>query len=117
MTFSVTQNGAPCGAIVEGLDLTKQLDSSQVAALRQEWLRSHILIFPNQELSDDDLERYSLYFGHFGYDPFIAPIDGRDHVVAVERKARGTGTCLRRGLAQRLELPGSPSRRHMPLQY
>ena len=26
MTFSVTQIDAPCGAIVEGLDLTKQLD-------------------------------------------------------------------------------------------
>jgi len=50
-------------------------------------LRSHVLIFPNQELSDDDLERYSLYFGQFGHDPFIAPIDGRDHVAAVERKA------------------------------
>ena len=87
MTFSVTQIDAPCGAIVEGLDLKKQLDDSQVAALRQEWLRSHVLIFPNQELSDDDLERYSLYFGQFGHDPFIAPIDGRDHVAAVERKA------------------------------
>ena len=87
MTFSVTQIDAPCGAIVEGLDLTKQLDDSQVKALRQEWLRSHVLIFPNQELSDDDLERYSLYFGQFGHDPFIAPIDGRDHVAAVERKA------------------------------
>ena len=63
MTFSVTQSDAPCGAIVEGLDLTKSLDDSQVAALRQEWLRNHILIFPDQELSDDDLERYSLYFG------------------------------------------------------
>ena len=87
MTFSVTQIDAPCGAIVEGLDLTKQLDDLQVKALRQEWLRSHVLIFPNQELSDDDLERYSLYFGHFGHDPFIAPIDGREHVAAVKRKA------------------------------
>ena len=87
MTFSVTQIDAPCGAIVEGLDLTKQLDDLQVKTLRQEWLRSHVLIFPNQELSDDDLERYSLYFGHFGHDPFIAPIDGREHVAAVKRKA------------------------------
>jgi taurine dioxygenase len=87
MTFSVTETGAPCGAIIEGLDLGKPLDSSEVAALRQAWLRSHLLIFPNQDLSDDDLERFSLYFGDFGNDPFIAPIDGRDHVIAVERKA------------------------------
>lgn len=88
MTFSVTETGAPCGAIVEGLDLKKQLDSSEVSALRQEWLRYHLLIFPDQNLSDDDLERFSLCFGHFGHDPFIAPIDGRDHVIAVERKAQ-----------------------------
>ncbi|MDA0271836.1 MAG: TauD/TfdA family dioxygenase [Proteobacteria bacterium] len=87
MTFSVTETGAPCGAIIEGVDLGKPLDSSEVATLRQEWLRSHLLIFPNQDLSDDDLERFSLYFGDFGNDPFIAPIDGRDHVIAVERKA------------------------------
>ncbi len=88
MIFSVTETGAPCGAIVEGLDLKKQLNHSDVATLRQAWLRYHLLIFPNQALSDDDLERFSLYFGHFGNDPFIAPIDGRDHVIAVERKAQ-----------------------------
>jgi taurine dioxygenase len=59
MTFSVTETDAPCGAIVEGLDLKKQLDSSEVAALRQEWLRNHLLVFPNQDLSDDDHESYS----------------------------------------------------------
>lgn len=88
MTFSVTETGAPCGAIVEGLDLRKNLDSAEVTALRQEWLRYHLLIFPNQDLTDDDLERFSMCFGQFGNDPFIAPIDGRDHVIAVERKAQ-----------------------------
>jgi len=88
MTFSVTETGAPCGAIVEGLDLRKNLDSAEVTALRQEWLRYHLLIFPNQNLTDDDLERFSMCFGQFGNDPFIAPIDGRDHVIAVERKAQ-----------------------------
>ena len=36
-------------------------------------------------MSDDDLERFTLAMGGFGVDPFIAPIPGRDHVIAVER--------------------------------
>lgn len=38
-------------------------------------------------MSDDDLERFTLYFGPFGEDPFIAPIEGREHIIAVQRKA------------------------------
>ena len=41
-------------------------------------------------MTDDDLERFTLSFGAFGDDPFIAPIDGRDHVIAVERVADET---------------------------
>jgi taurine dioxygenase len=41
-------------------------------------------------MSDDDLERFTLYFGPFGEDPFIEPIPGREHVIAVERAADET---------------------------
>ena len=54
MNFSVTQNSAPCGAIVEGIDLTKPLKDLDIKALRKVWLKNHILVFPNQLLSDDE---------------------------------------------------------------
>jgi taurine dioxygenase len=38
-------------------------------------------------MSDDDLERFTLAFGGFGDDPFIAPIKGRKNIIAVERRA------------------------------
>jgi taurine dioxygenase len=38
-------------------------------------------------MSDDDLERFTLYFGSFGDDPFIAPISGRQNIAAVKRTA------------------------------
>jgi taurine dioxygenase len=53
-------------------------------------LEHHVLAFPEQTLNDDDLERFSRYFGPFGEDPFIAPIPGREHVIAVERRANET---------------------------
>jgi taurine dioxygenase len=87
MRLSVTSSGQACGARVEGVDLTAPLGSDVVAEIRAAWLKHHVLAFPNQAMSDDDLERFTLSFGPFGQDPFIAPIAGRSHVIAVKRMA------------------------------
>ena len=50
-------------------------------------MEHHVLSFPDQSLNDDDLERFTLYFGSFGDDPFIGPIPGRTNIVAVKRTA------------------------------
>jgi taurine dioxygenase len=75
---------------VTGIDLTRPLETATVAAIRAAWLEHHVLAFPDQPLSDDDLERFTTYFGAFGDDPFIAPIEGRRHIIAVERRADET---------------------------
>lgn len=87
MTIEVEASGQACGARVYGVDLTAPLSEETVAAIRAAWLEHHVLAFPDQPLSDDDLERFTRYFGPFGEDPFIAPIPGREHVIAVERRA------------------------------
>ena len=86
----VEPSGQACGAAVTGVDLSKPLSTDQIAAIRSAWLEHHVLAFPDQKLSDDDLERFTLAFGGFGEDPFIAPIPGRQHVIAVQRKADET---------------------------
>ena len=73
-----------------GVDLARPLDDHTVAAIRAAWLEHHVLAFPDQHLSDDDLERFTLRFGPFGDDPFIAPIEGRQHVIAICRRAEET---------------------------
>jgi taurine dioxygenase len=90
MAIEVTPSGQSCGASVRGVDLTKPLDPETVVEVRSAWLEHHVLAFPDQPMSDDDLERFTLYFGPFGDDPFIAPIPGRDHVIAVKREADET---------------------------
>ena len=91
MSLEITPSGQACGATVRGVDLTNPLSSDEVAAIRAVWLEHHVLVFPDQPMSDDDLERFSLNFGGFGDDPFIAPIEGREHVIAVKRDANETG--------------------------
>ena len=90
MAINVVKSGQACGATVTGADLTAPLGTETVAEIRSAWLEHHVLAFPDQAMTDDDLERFTLAFGGFGDDPFIASIDGRDHVIAVERRADET---------------------------
>ncbi len=92
MALSVTVriSGQACGATVTGLDLTQKLSGDAVREIRALWLEHHVLAFPDQHLGDDDLERFTLALGGFGDDPYIAPIAGRDHIIAVQRKADET---------------------------
>lgn len=90
MALEITPSGQACGASVRGIDLTQPLSPEHVGEIRAAWLEHHVLAFPDQAMSDDDLEQFTLYFGPFGDDPFIAPIKGRDHIIAVKRKADET---------------------------
>jgi len=86
----VQPSGQACGATVTGVDLAGPLDDGTVAEIRAAWLEHHVLAFPDQRLAGDDLERFTLAFGPFGDDPYIAPIAGRDHVIAISRRADET---------------------------
>ena len=90
MGIVVEPSGAVCGARVTGVDLRAPLDAGTVAEIRAAWLVHHVLAFPDQAMTDDDLERFTLAFGSFGDDPFIAPVPGREHVIAVRRRADET---------------------------
>lgn len=85
--MKVKLSGQSCGAEVTEVDLTKELSTVEIYQIRQTWLEHHVLSFPNQPMTDDDLERFTLYFGKFGDDPFIAPITGRKNIIAVKRTA------------------------------
>lgn len=88
--ITVTPSGQACGATVTGVDLSRPLAPELIAEIRAAWLRHHVLAFPDQKMSDDDLEHFTRQFGGFGDDPFIAPITGRRHVIAVRRRADET---------------------------
>ena len=90
MAIAVTPSGRRCGACVTGVDLARPLDDRIVTQLRTAWLKHHVLTFPDQHIDNDDLERFSLAFGPFGHDPYIAPVPGRKHIIAVRREAGET---------------------------
>ncbi len=92
MGMTIRPSGQACGATVNGVDLSEELGESLVTDIRQAWVEHGVLAFPNQSLSDDDLERFTGYFGDFGEDPFVQPIPGREHIIAIQRKADETSS-------------------------
>lgn len=87
MTLTVTPSGQACGARIEGIDLTQDLNASQIEELRQLWLEYKVIALPNQSLAPEDLERVSNYFGEVGEDPFFGHIDGYPNICAIQRDA------------------------------
>ena len=59
MKISIEPSGQACGATVRGIDLSRPQEPESIAAIRVAWLEHHVLAFPDQTLSDDDLERYT----------------------------------------------------------
>lgn len=87
MALRVDPSGGTCGARITGVDLKQQLSTADVAEIRAAWLKHKVVAFPDQYVSDDDLERFTLAMGGFGEDPFFVPLPGRKHIAAIRREA------------------------------
>ena len=90
MSITVIPTGEACGAYIENIDLTQPLSEEVVEQIRQAWAEHHVIIFRNQQLSDDDLERISASFGNLAIDPFVKSIEGRKHMISIQREADET---------------------------
>ena len=85
--LNVTPSGAACGAFITGVDLSAPLKNAVVREIRNLWLEHHVLAFPNQQLADADLVRFTQQFGSVGNDPYFVPISKKTSVVALTRRA------------------------------
>ena len=90
MGITVEKTGASCGAFITGIDLTQDISADLAGELRAIWLENKVIAFPDQPMSDDDLERFTLAFGAFGEDPFFGHIDGHENIAAIQRNADET---------------------------
>ena len=87
MSLKVEPGDQACGARVTGVDLSQPISDDLAAEIRAAWLEHRVLAFPDQQMDDDALERFTLAMGGFGEDPFFAPIEGRQHIAAILREA------------------------------
>ena len=90
MGITVEKTNASCGAYVTGIDLSQKISDDLGGLLREHWLENKILIFPDQNLTNYDLENFTLAFGEFGDDPFFGHIDGHQNIAAIQRDPNET---------------------------
>jgi taurine dioxygenase len=62
----VTPLSPALGAEISGVDLTKPLSPGVVDAIKDAWGRHLVLVFRDQEISQDDQLRFASYFGELG---------------------------------------------------
>ncbi len=80
------------GAEVTGIDLRRSLPGNVVEPLEEAFARHGVLWFPDQPLDHDQLEAFTLNFGEFGEDPYVAPLAARPHILEVRREPDETAS-------------------------
>ncbi|MDB5425161.1 MAG: alpha-ketoglutarate-dependent taurine dioxygenase [Phenylobacterium sp.] len=85
-TIKVAPQASGFGAEITGADLSKPLAPSVLGEVRAAWARHGVVAFPDQPLSLDQLEAFTLAIGPFGKDPFIKPMAGRPNVLELRRE-------------------------------
>jgi taurine dioxygenase len=79
----VSRLSGALGAEIRGLDLSRRLGSSEVAALRQALIEHLVVSLPDQAMGLDDLERLSDDLGGRMVTPFVKALPDRPYVIRV----------------------------------
>lgn len=80
------------GAEVCGVDLSTPLPAADLAAVKAAFAACGVIWFPDQPLNHDQLEAFTQQWGAFGWDPYIAPLAERPHILEVRRDAGETSS-------------------------
>ena len=87
MKIKVPNNTAQLGVEISDLNLSGEFSDDQIAEIRKSWTEYGVAIFPDQKLTHENFERFSLLFGNFGDDPYLKSLDDRPNIVEVKRAA------------------------------
>jgi len=90
LTLVVEAEAGGFGATVTGLDISRPLQPSVLKAVKAAFAAHSVLAFPGQPLSHDQLEAFTLQWGDYGWDPYVAPLADRPHILEVRRDANET---------------------------
>jgi taurine dioxygenase len=82
-TITVEPAAGACGAFVSGIDLTREVPSAELTALRAAIVEHLVVFLPDQPMTLDDLERLTDQLGGRDVTPFVRPLDDRPYVIRV----------------------------------
>jgi taurine dioxygenase len=99
MSITVTPLSDALGVAIIGVDLSQDVDAETVAAIKQAWLDNIIIVFPGQDITDDEQEKFCRNFGELELVRTTTSID-KDHpsiMMITNVKDSGKPTALEDG--------------------
>jgi hypothetical protein len=85
-TIEVTPREHGFGASISSPDLAAPLPAKTLEEIKAAWARHSVLAFPDQPLTHEQLESFTLQLGEFGVDPFIKPMEDHPHILELRRE-------------------------------
>ncbi|MFZ9501139.1 MAG: TauD/TfdA dioxygenase family protein [Beijerinckiaceae bacterium] len=82
MSLTVKPLDAPLGAQILGLD-ARAIDAQSAAALREAFLKHHLLVLRDQSLTDAQLVALGECFGSIAKSRMVSPLSGRDDIMVI----------------------------------
>ncbi|WP_397399352.1 TauD/TfdA dioxygenase family protein [Phenylobacterium sp.] len=86
LEITVTPQPTGFGAEITGADLSRPLEPAALAEIKAAWARHGVVVFPDQPLTLEQLEAFTLQIGPFGHDPYVKPMEGHPNVLEVRRE-------------------------------
>ena len=87
MKIKIPSNSAKLGVEISDLNLSGDFTPDEISQIRKSWTDYGVAFFPDQILSHENFEKFSLLFGKFGDDPYLKSLDERPNIVEVKRSA------------------------------
>ena len=91
MSITVTPLSKAIGARITGVDLREALDAETFAAIHRAFLDNLIIVIPDQQIDDDDQERFCRRFGELEVVRSAVAADSAHPSVLLITNVRGTG--------------------------
>ncbi len=81
--LTVSPAGGSLGAYVTGVDLARKLDAEHVAGIRNALTSHCVVALPDQDMTLEDLERFTDQMGGKDITPYVKAIDGHPYVIRI----------------------------------
>ena len=85
-SIKVSAEPSGFGAVITGLDLSRPLPAQTLAEVKDAFARHGVVNFPDQPLTLEQLEAFTLQIGPFGVDPYVKPMEGHPNVLELRRE-------------------------------
>jgi taurine dioxygenase len=83
--FTVRKIAGACGAEIEGVNLSRELDGEVVGVIRQAWLDHLVIVFRGQDLTLAQFMRFAERFGEPIEYPMLSGLEGFPRITVVAK--------------------------------